>query len=178
MKKKITCLAALVAMGVSCGVYAADIDEQQLQEDETIYISGQVGIYNVVRSASDDGEGATAYTIEYRDQVKLPFRIRPVGSLMITSDDDWYLSVGVMRDVRVADPIILSGSFSAGLFHYGDKNVNLRNDLEFKSKIEAAYEFDNRMRLGVGFSHISNASLGTDNPGTEILSLNYTLPIN
>ena len=49
--------------------------------------------------------------------------------------------------------------------------------LEFRSQIELATRFDDRSRLGLAFSHISNASVGERNPGTEILTLTYMVPV-
>jgi hypothetical protein len=35
---------------------------------------------------------------------------------------------------------------------------------------------DPRVRIGVAFSHISNARLGTSNPGVEVLTLRLAFP--
>jgi len=43
--------------------------------------------------------------------------------------------------------------------------------------LEVAYRFDDRSRLGLSISHYSNAGLGDDNPGTESLMLNYSVPL-
>ena len=51
------------------------------------------------------------------------------------------------------------------------------NVVQFRSNVEGAYRFDNRARAGVAFYHLSNASLGNDNPGTEVLSVFYAHPI-
>ncbi len=50
--------------------------------------------------------------------------------------------------------------------------------MEFRSQIEFAYRFDDRSRLGVAVSHMSNASLGESNPGTESAMLYYSLPFD
>jgi len=34
----------------------------------------------------------------------------------------------------------------------------------------------NKNRIGLSFSHISNANLGNKNPGVEIISLSYQIP--
>ena len=41
-----------------------------------------------------------------------------------------------------------------------------------------AYEFENNNRLGLSFSHTSNAGLGDSNPGTEVLGLYWHVPLN
>ena len=50
--------------------------------------------------------------------------------------------------------------------------------VEFRSQLEFAYRFDNRSRLGFAISHYSNASLGDANPGTESLTLYYSVPFD
>jgi len=46
-----------------------------------------------------------------------------------------------------------------------------------RSQLEVAYRFDGRSRLGLSISHYSNAGLGDDNPGTESLMVNYSVPL-
>ena len=48
--------------------------------------------------------------------------------------------------------------------------------LEFRSQIELAVRLENDIRVGVSFSHISNASFGEENPGVESLALTYVIP--
>ena len=50
--------------------------------------------------------------------------------------------------------------------------------VEFRSQVELGYQFENQSRLSLAFSHISNAELGDDNPGTEVLNLYYHLPLD
>jgi len=50
---------------------------------------------------------------------------------------------------------------------------------QIRSGLEIAYRFDNRSRPGVIFYHFSNAGLGDDpNPGSEAISLTYSIPLN
>ena len=50
--------------------------------------------------------------------------------------------------------------------------------LEFRSQIEFAYRFDDRSRLGLAVSHMSNASIANENPGTESAILYYSVPLS
>ena len=50
--------------------------------------------------------------------------------------------------------------------------------MEFRSTIELGYRFDDRSRLSLAFGHLSNAGIGDSNPGTEVLTLYYHLPID
>ncbi|MDP6622047.1 MAG: acyloxyacyl hydrolase, partial [Alphaproteobacteria bacterium] len=62
-------------------------------------------------------------------------------------------------------------------YHRG-QGKDLGHWIEFRSQLELAYRFDDRSRLGVSLSHISNASLDDNNPGTESLMLNYAVPFH
>ena len=51
---------------------------------------------------------------------------------------------------------------------YGEGDgKDLGHAIEFRSGIEVAYRFDDYSRLGLSFTHISNAGLDERNPGVE-----------
>ena len=66
-------------------------------------------------------------------------------------------------------------SFGAGIYDDGS-GKKLGNDLQFRTSFEISYELKNKNRIGISFSHISNANLGDKNPGVEILSFSYHIP--
>ena len=108
--------------------------------------------------------------------------------LRITVDDNittpgyvnWYIRKrvgGILLDVVLGDHFYLSPSAGVGYYHEGGGR-DLGSVLEFRTQFEAGYRFENRSRLGLAFSHISNASIGSSNPGTEILTLYYHMPFD
>ena len=50
--------------------------------------------------------------------------------------------------------------------------------LEFRTSAELAYRFDNNNRIGVAITHLSNANIYNQNPGTETITLNYSVPMD
>ena len=66
---------------------------------------------------------------------------------------------------------------TVGYYSKGD-GEDLGSPVEFKTGAEFAYRFDEGWRVGVAFDHISNAGLTKRNPGTELLLLMVSLPIN
>ena len=72
--------------------------------------------------------------------------------------------------------MVVTGQVGLGYYANGD-GPDLGFPLEFRSGVELGYRFDNRSRLAVGFSHISNADLGDRNPGTEIVTMTYSIPV-
>lgn len=119
---------------------------------------------------------ATLGGIEYRfaDQFN---GLRPVVGFMATTDEATYLYGGAYWDLPLnTAPFVVTPGFQAGAYSHGN-GKDLGYGLEFRSTIEVAYEFDGGNRLGLGFSHLSNASLGSDNPGTETVQVVYSHPM-
>ncbi|MDE2008287.1 MAG: acyloxyacyl hydrolase, partial [Rhodospirillales bacterium] len=57
------------------------------------------------------------------------------------------------------------------------RGKDLGNALEFRTTAEGGWQFDNGARLGVLFSHTSNANIVQKNPGTEALLVSLQVPI-
>lgn len=137
----------------------------------TDYLTGYVGAYDI--SQGDDR--ATEFGAEYRYK-DVYYGLRPLVGIMATTDSAVYGYAGAQWDIALSRSVILSPSFTAGAYNDGD-GKDLGYWLEFKSGIELAYQFENQSRVGVAFNHMSNASLGNDNPGTENLVVTYSHPI-
>ena len=66
---------------------------------------------------------------------------------------------------------------SFGVGYYDDGNgKKLGSKIEFRTAFEISYEMQNKNRIGLSFSHISNANISNTNPGVEIISLSYQIP--
>jgi len=157
MKRLLTAL--LLATTVTSPAFATD------------YLTGYVGAYDV--SQGDDT--ATEFGAEYRYK-DVYHGLRPLAGVMVTTDSAVYAYAGAQWDIYLSNSVVLSPNFTAGGYHNGD-GKDLGYGVEFKSGVEAAYQFENQSRVGVAFNHISNASLGDDNPGTENLIVTYSHPI-
>ena len=96
---------------------------------------------------------------------------------MASSDGAFYGFGGVLVDFYLGRRFVFTPSFAAGLYEDGD-GKDLGHAVEFRSSVELAYRFNDRSRLGMSFYHLSNAGLSDNNPGTEVLSLNYSIPLN
>lgn len=92
------------------------------------------------------------------------------------SDQEYYLGAGLLFDWYVTEQVFITPSFGVGI--YGERHgVDLGSNLEFRSGVECGYDMNKSGRLSIGVWHLSNASLGDVNPGTEIMALRYALPI-
>ena len=118
-------------------------------------------------------------TIELRLEKRLErsfYIFQPFVGLMSTGDKAFYGYGGISLDWVYGD-FIITPSFAAGLYADGD-GKDLGHAVEFRSALELSYEFKNHHRLGLMFYHLSNASLSNNNPGTEVLSLGYSIPFS
>jgi len=71
---------------------------------------------------------------------------------------------------------LLIPSFGLGIFKDGN-DINLGNDLEFRSGLEIAYQFQNNYRAGIAIFHLSNGGISSQNPGTEALVFSVCIPV-
>ena len=140
-------------------------------DDDPDFLRLAIGRYDI-----NDNREAIEFRAEYQSDLKL-WIFKPYVGVMATTDGAAYGYAGFVTDFYFGRRIVVTPSIAAGLYHNGD-GKDLGHVVEFRSSIELAYRFDNRSRLGISFYHLSNASLSEDNQGTEILSLNYSIPLN
>jgi len=138
---------------------------------ETNYISLSSAVFDILQQVDP------AY------ETRIEFRLgsvnlwgRPFSGIMINTGGAMYLYMGLYYDIPVGDYFYITPSFAPGLYAKS-KSKDLNFVLQFRSQIEISFKFDNNARIGVGFSHVSNASLGKANPGVESLVLTYVIPI-
>ncbi len=145
----------------------------QAAEYKGEYLGFGVGYYDVF-----DNEEAASFELNYQYD-DIYYGLRPMVGVIATSDEAVYGFAGIKWDLPIGTyPVIISPSFAVGAYTHGD-GKDLGHGLEFRSGIEVAYEFSEEGdRIGLQLSHLSNASIGDSNPGTEILQINYALPID
>lgn len=124
-----------------------------------------------------DDNKAAEFVVEYRMKSPLVWKIAPLAGVMVTTDAAVYGFAGLGADFFLTDRVVLNPNFAVGAYHDGS-GKDLGHTVEFRSGVELGYQFDNYSRLGIAFNHISNASLGDSNPGTESLLLTYAVPIS
>ena len=149
-----------------------------------------VGIFDIKFDGSEKNQ-ATDFRFEYRsDQPLLDigpeednfFFLKPFFGVEYTSDSASYFLTGIYFDDNLGElfegkksKFNFTPSFGAGIYNDGS-GKKLGNDFQFRTSFEVSYELKNKNRIGVSFSHISNANLGDKNPGVEILSFSYQIP--
>ena len=149
-----------------------------------------LGIYDIKFDGSEKNQ-STDFRYEHRSDESLInigpeednfFFLKPFFGFEYTSDTATYFLTGIYFEDNLGElfegdknKFFFTPSFGAGIYDNGS-GKNLGNDLQFRTSFEISYELKNKNRIGVSFSHISNANLGDKNPGVEILSLSYHIP--
>jgi lipid A 3-O-deacylase len=130
-----------------------------------------VGGYNVQRT----DQRSVEYRLEYsgRQQYKgfgTQFGINANGDNML------YFFGGINYEYIFSNGLYVSPNLSAGIYRRGDSK-DLGGPIEFRSVLEVGYRFDNGMRLGAAVSHLSNASIYDQNPGSESVVGVFAFPL-
>ncbi len=149
-----------------------------------------LGIYDIKFDGSEKNQ-ATDFRYEYRSDKSLLdigpeednfFFLKPFFGVEYTNDSATYFLTGIYIEDNLGELLegnkskfFFTPSLGAGIYDDGS-GKKLGNDLQFRTSLELSYELKNKNRIGISFSHISNANLGNKNPGVEILSFTYHIP--
>lgn len=118
----------------------------------------------------------TEFRVEYKSHLQYWY-FRPIVGISATMKGAVYASFGTSLDFVIKDHIVLAPHFSAGYYHQGG-GKNMGCPLEFRSGIEVGLRSLSGWRIGANFCHISNASIGSRNPGEESLLFFIAIPLN
>ena len=149
-----------------------------------------LGIYDMKFDGSEKNQAAD-FRYEYRSDKSVLdigpeednfFFLKPFFGVEFTNDSASYFLTGIYIEDNLGElfegeksKFFFTPSFGAGIYDDGS-GKKLGNDLQFRTSLELSYELKNKNRIGISFSHISNANLGNKNPGVEILSFSYHIP--
>jgi hypothetical protein len=134
-------------------------------EDEWVLTAGR----NVHHRADFGHRGLV--TLEYR-----PYRpigmmrgLSPTFGLGLSPDRTRYAFAGVHKDVHLGQ-FVVTPSFSPTLFQpHGEDDRHAL--LQFRTSVEVHALAVGQLRMGVGYSHISNGTLTSRNAGIDAFSL-------
>ncbi len=167
----------IVAAGM-LGDYMRGNDIWAEGPEEPFRIAAGLGAYNI-RVDNETDKGNETYGL-VRMEARLPYklwRLTPIAGVEVSHQGSVYGYGGFAMDVFFGDNIIVTPSAALGFYEEGNAR-DLGYPLEFRTGIEAAWQFDDGSRLGMAYHHISNAGLGDRNPGIENLTVNYAIPFD
>ena len=106
--------------------------------------------------------------------LKNNYDLKPFLGVMRNGDHGKYIYSGLRKDIGISEKWFFTPSFALGYYDRGDSK-DLGYNLEFRSQIEFSYKLKSS-RIGFNINHISNASIGDTNPGTESATISIIRP--
>ena len=97
--------------------------------------------------------------------------LSPITGAMITADSATYFYTGIQANYKLG-AMNFTPSFTPGYYNQGD-GKDLGHALEFKSEVQLSLELPKDSQLGFSYNHLSNASLGSKNPGANSYMFNF-----
>jgi lipid A 3-O-deacylase len=161
-------LALACGLAVGLGALAPSVAYAQ----DPSFVTVSAGYYDFNRQKDPAWEAG----MQYRSNLKL-WVFQPMVGFMHNGNGSTDLYAGISLDLFFGNRFVIRPSFAPSYYNRGG-GQDLGDRLEFRSAIEFAYRFDDRSRLGLEVYHMSNASLGTINPGEESINVVYSLPTN
>ena len=147
-----------------------------LAEEEKLQLSNtQLNLYSGMFDFSDQKQRAVLVGFQHQNEelYRDTFlgTLSPITGGFVTENAALYAYTGVEWNFDIG-PINFTPSFAPGLYGAGS-GKDLGHILEFKSEVQASFNFSENSKLGMSYNHISNASLGDKNPGANSYMFNF-----
>ena len=143
-------------------------------QKESDFVSIEGGRYDAVRQVKQ----ATEFGLEYRSGLFL-WKFKPFFGGGLTTQEAFYGYAGIRLDTYWGKHFIITPSFAVVGYDRGDgKNLGTPPILG-RSGFDFQYRFDDDMRIGVAFHHMSNGKVFDQkvNPGTELVGMTFSVPV-
>jgi hypothetical protein len=164
---KMRCMIFILALALIQGLPAAADDlpstyyrlgNWQLHGDSPHYLAFGLGAFDV------DEEPVGVARVELRFGRKL-FFIGPAIGFMANTDGGYFGYAGIYADISyknlVITPMAAGGGYEEG------EGIDLGGIFQFRATLTLAYQFDNLLRLGVQYGHLSNGGTHDSNPSEQ-----------
>jgi len=102
--------------------------------------------------------------------------LRPWVYANTSAEGSFYVGAGLAYTFAGESRWSASVGIGPGYYHRGD-DVRLGGNYQNLSFVEVAYRLDNDALVSLRFAHLSNGGVTPSNPGTETLSLQYSIPL-
>jgi hypothetical protein len=137
--------------------------------------SSKFSVYSGMFDFSDVGKKSTLIGFQHQneDLNRDTFlgNFSPITGALVTADSAAYIYTGVQANYKIGKINFLP-SFSPGLYSKGN-GKDLGHVIEFKSELQISLDLFSDSQLGFSYNHLSNASLGTKNPGANSYMFNF-----
>ncbi len=142
--------------------------------DENIN-DNEINFYSGMFDFSDDGQRALLFGLQHQNEnlirESVLGEISPVTGFFLTENQAAYLYTGIQAHYNLGD-LDFTPSFTPGLYHEGD-GKDLGHVIEFKTEVQFSINTSADTKFGFSYNHVSNASLGSKNPGANSYIFNF-----
>ena len=157
-----------IALATMCFLNFAGLSDESSKETELNAFSGLFDF-------SDNKQKSVLFGLQHQNEelFRKSFigKLSPITGGMLTADNAVYLYTGVQADYDIG-LLKLTPSFTPGIYNQGN-GKDLGHIIEFKSEIRLSMDLSKNSMFGMSYNHISNASLGSKNPGANNYMFNF-----
>ena len=161
-------LSILIALLALCSVNFISFADENFSETKLNVFTGMFDF-------SDDKQASGLFGLQHQNNelFRKSFlgKLSPITGGFLTEKNAFYLYSGVQAEYEFGF-LTVTPSFAPGYYDYGD-GKDLGYPLEFKSEVQVSLDLSDDTQLGISYNHISNASLGTKNPGASSYMFNF-----
>ena len=151
--------------------FSFSIQAEELKLDDK---NTEFNVYTGMFDFSDQGKRSTLLGFEHQNESfnrnTFMGNLSPITGAMITADSASYFYTGVQANYKLGG-LNFTPSFAPGYYNQGD-GKDLGHALEFKSEVQLSLELPKESQFGFSYNHLSNASLGSKNPGANSYMFN------
>ena len=163
--KKILILFSFLTFTISLN--AEEIKSNDLNTEFNVF----TGMFDF----SDDGKKSTLLGFQHQNENlnrdTVLGNLSPITGALLTADSAAYVYTGVEAQYKIGS-LNFNPSFAPGLYHEGD-GKDLGHVLEFKTELQISLDMSENSQFGFSYNHLSNASLGSKNPGANSYMFNF-----
>jgi lipid A 3-O-deacylase len=165
---KLFSLSAITLIAVSATAFADVGEDPRTPSKRTLlFHSGVSGLF--------DGEKNPTVALEYRFGNSL-LELQPWLGAGWATDGAVFVAAGVAHTWQLGRDWNVGAGFGPG-YYDRHEGLDLGSRMEFYSFVELTRQIRTGQNIVVRLAHISNGGLADSNPGTELLSLGYSIQL-
>ena len=149
----------------------AKINKNEIKDESETELNLFTGMFDF----SDDKQASGILGIQHQNdelfRESFLGKVSPITGGFFTEKGAFYLYTGAQAEYDLG-LIKITPSFAPGYYNYGN-GKDLGYPLEFKTEVQISLDLFENTELGMSYNHISNASLGSKNPGANSYMVNF-----
>ena len=153
-------------------IFTISLNADEIKSND---LNTEFNVYTGMFDFSDDGKKSTLLGFQHQNENlnrdTFLGNLSPITGALLTADSAAYVYTGVEAQYKIGS-LNFNPSFAPGLYHEGD-GKDLGHVLEFKTELQISLDMSENSQFGFSYNHLSNASLGSKNPGANSYMFNF-----